>query len=118
LVPENSDWDAEYKWSIETGFTQDAYIGNEPFDLPNIIKGKKKRPLNGVYVPVALNHLRLYRNPKTKERIAIFHEYHPEAEQKYTIMQAWCEENGLLIKKLDYSWYYPGVSIAFAITAK
>lgn len=116
--PENSDLEAEQKWAIETGFTRAAYIGYQPFDLPSILKGKKKRPVNGVELPVALDHLRVYRNLKTRERVAIFHEYPVIAEEKHTILKSWCEENGLEIIRLERSWYYPDVCTAFLIREK
>lgn len=117
--PENTDWESERKWAVETGFTRDAaFIGYHPFDLPSIIKGKKRRPVNGVELPVALDHLRIYRNPKTNERVAIYHEYPGRAEKNFPIIFAWCEENGLTITQMDYSWYFPNRTTAYMISAK
>ena len=118
VCPDNADWEAEQKWIIETGFIQDAYVGHSPYDFPNLIKGKRRRTRNGVELPIPLDHLRIYRNPQTKKRVAVFHEFPGRADKAYREMNAWCEENGLEILRLEKSWYEPDICTAFLIREK
>lgn len=113
----NRDWEAECKWAKNTGYTKHLSIGAMPWDLPRFLSNKHRRPKNGVELPVSLDHLTIYCNPKTNERVALFHEYPEAAKYKMPILEQWAESNGLTIKPMDYSWYYPGVTLAYQIKA-
>lgn len=115
VFPLNKDWESEANWAKEMGFSHHLSVGYTPWDLPNLLKGKRRRSVNGVDLPCALDHLTVYCNPTTKKKVGIFHEYPGSAESKEPILREWCQENGLRLLKLDYSWYYPNVTRAYMI---
>ena len=117
-APMNADWEAEAKWAENTGFSKHCSFGYVPFDLPRLLNGKKRRPVNGVELPCALDYLIVYMNPKTKQKVAIFHEYPCAAQEKIPILEKWCNENSLILRKMSYSWYNPGITTAYMIEGR
>ena len=99
------DIDGEISWALKNGYTKHTSVGCMPFDLPSLLKGKRKKPIHGIEPPCSFDHLVVYRNPKTNKRVAVFHEYPRAAQEKKEIIQAWCNENGLNLKQMSYSWY-------------
>lgn len=111
------DINGEIAWALENGYTKHTSVGYMPFDLPSLLKGKRKMSVHGVEAPCAFDHIVVYRNPKNNQRVAVFHEYPAAAQEKEPIIQEWCRENGLHLERMNYSWYYPGVTQAFVIKA-
>lgn len=104
LVPENENYEAECEWSKITGFTRDAKVNDRPHDLPHLLLGIAPRKKYAPEILCELDNLRIYRNAKTKQRLAIFHK--PKNDNTtFKIMKCFCSRNGLKIIKLERSWF-------------